>query len=118
MVYQEAIKSGKTPQVKATSGCGQSTIQETIERTQKYERKGKIWKELTDSVTHYIAKDCLPVNVVKGSGFKKMIDAFDSRYELPSRNHFSRIALPALYASVNQKVKQDIGAQTIFFSYH
>lgn len=43
-VYQEAMKSGKTPRTKATtftSVCGQSTIQETIERTQKYERKGK-----------------------------------------------------------------------------
>ena len=114
MVYQEAMKSGKTPRGKTASGCSQSTIQETIERTQKYEHKGKKWKELTDSVTHYIAKDCLPVSVVEGSGFKKMIDAFDSRYELPSRNHFSRIALPALYASVKQKVKQDISAQQYF----
>ena len=116
-VYQEAMKSGKTPRTKATTSmsvCGQSTIQETIERTQKYERKGKKWKELTDSITHCIAKDCLPINIVEGVGFKKMIHAFDSRYELPSRNHFSRIALPALCVSVKQKLKQDISTQQYF----
>ena len=111
MVYQEAMKSGKIPRQKTASGCSQSTIQETIERTQKYKCKRKKWKELTDSVTHYIAKDCLPMSVVEGSGFKKMIDAFDSRYKLLSRNQFLRIALPALYASVKHKVEQDISAQ-------
>ena len=81
---------------------------------QKYEQKGKKWKELTDSITHCIAKDCLPISVVEGVGFKKMIDAFDLRYELPSRNYCSRIALPALCTSVKQKVKQDISTQQYF----
>ena len=29
------------------------------------------------------AKDCLPINVVEEAGFKKMINAFDLRYEIP-----------------------------------
>ena len=45
VVYQEAMKSGKTPRGKTASGCSQSTIQETIERTQKImnakERNGR-----------------------------------------------------------------------------
>ena len=44
IVYQEAMKSGKTPRTKATTStsvCGLSTIQETIERTQKYGWKGR-----------------------------------------------------------------------------
>ena len=60
MVYQKAMKSGKNPRVKATSGCGQSTIQETIERTQKYEHKGKKWKELTDSIPTTLLRIVFP----------------------------------------------------------
>ena len=39
MVYQEAMMRGKTLRVKAASGYGQSTIQETIERTQNMNAK-------------------------------------------------------------------------------
>ena len=60
------------------------------------------------------AEDCLPINVVEGAGFKKMINAFDLRYEIPIWNHFSRIALPSLCASVKQRVKQNISALQCF----
>ena len=118
-VYQEAMKSGKTPRSKTTTSAtllpvAQSTIQESVERAQKYERKGKKWKELTDSITYCIAKDCLPINIVEGAGCKKMINTFDSRYEIPGRNHFSRIALPSLCTSVKQRVKQDVSALRYF----
>ena len=56
-----------------------------------------------------IAKECLPINV-EGAGIKKMINAFDSRYEIPGRDHLSRIALPSLYTSVKQQVNQDVNA--------
>ena len=90
LLYQEAMKSRKTPRIKSTTlpPVAQSTIQESIECAQKYEQKGKKWKELTDSITHCITKDCLPINVVEGDGFKKMINAFDLRYEILGGNHF------------------------------
>ena len=112
-IYQEAMKSGKTPRIKSTTllPAAQSTIQESVECTQKYERKGKKWKELTDSITHCIAKDCLPINVVEQAGFKKMISTFDSRYEMPG---WTRIALPSLCALVKQRVKQDVSALQCF----
>ena len=40
---------------------------------------------------------------------------FDPRYELPSRSYFSRTAIPALYESVRERVKQDL-AEVFFFS--
>ena len=114
-LYEDAMKTAKTSRSKSVPvSVGQSTIEETIERTQKYERKGKRWKELTDSITYCIAKDCLPINIVEGAGFKRMINAFDSRYEIPSRNHFSRIALPSLSTSVNQQVRKKIGTLQYF----
>ena len=41
-------------------------------------------------------------------GFKKLIGIFDPRYEIPSRNYFSRTGIPALYASTRDKVAQEI----------
>ena len=77
----------------------QSTTQDSVEHAQKYEQSGKKWKKLTYSITHCIAKSCLPINVAEGAGIKKMINAFDLRYEIPGQNHFSKIALPSLCAS-------------------
>ena len=77
----------------------QQTVKETFIKSQPYYKKRKRWNELTNAVTYCITKDSLAINTVKRTGFKKMMKAFDSRYELPSRNYFSRTALPALYNS-------------------
>ena len=84
--------------------------------SQPYNWKGKKWKELSDSITYFIAKDCLPVNNVEGAGFRKMVKTFDSHYDIPSRNHILRIALPSLHATVKQKVKQEISSISHFSS--
>ena len=68
-LYQEAMKSGKAPRYKPLP-VSQPTIQGSVERVQKYEQKGKKWKELTDSITHCIAKDCLPINIVEGASLR------------------------------------------------
>ena len=66
-VYSEATeamnsKPSRQPSIRSKGiAVGQSTLKESLERGQKYERKGKKWKELTDAVTYYIAKDSLPV---------------------------------------------------------
>ena len=87
MVYKEAIdamnaKDNSTGRrVRSTvPPVGQPTLQETIARSQQYDRKEKKWKELTVSITYCIAKDCLSINTVEGAGFKKMIATFDPRY--------------------------------------
>lgn len=92
----------------------QLTLVESIERVQKYERKGKKWKELTDAVMFYLAKDCLPLYTVEKPGFRKLVETLDSRYELPSRSYFSRTALPELYTQVRDRVKAELGSITYF----
>ena len=39
----------------------------------RYEGKGKRWKEITDGVTYYIAKDSLPIYTIEKPGFKKIL---------------------------------------------
>ncbi len=84
------------------------------ESVQRYERKGKKWKELTDAVMFYIAKDCLLLYTVEKPGFKNLVSTFDSRYDLPSRSYFSRTALPELYAEVRDQVKAELEPITYF----
>ena len=74
--------------------------------------KGKKWQQLTNKVTRCIAKDILSICIVDKPGFKQILDSFDPRYQLPSRKHFSKTAIPALFnttqlalASMLQEVK-------------
>ena len=85
-----------------------------MKKSQKYEKKGKRWKELTDSVKFCIAKDSLLICIVEKPGFSQMLKSFDGRYELPSCNYFSRTALAALYTSVKEKMKKEIASVQYF----
>ena len=42
-------------------------------------------------ITYYIVKDSLPIHTVERSGFKAMLKAFDTRYDIPSRNYFREL---------------------------
>ena len=46
----------------------------------------------------------LPVAIVEKSGFKKMLETFDPRYQLPSCKHISQVIIPALYNSTQASV--------------
>ena len=88
----------------AGSSAAQPTITDTLTLATKYARNSKRWKELTDAVTFYITKDMLPMYTVEKPGFKQLLSTFDSRYQLPSRNNFSRTVIPALYTQVREKM--------------
>ena len=51
---------------------------------------------------------CLYTYVVEKNGFKKIMAAFDNRYEVPSRNHFSRTGIPALYETTRERVSKEV----------
>ena len=75
-------------------GSGQQiTLGQAIERSKAYTRGSQRWKEITESVTHFMAKEMIPFNTVKKPG---MMRKLDPRYEVPSRKYFSKTALPSL----------------------
>ena len=82
----------------------QVTLKEAVERTQPYPRSSRRWQEITTSVTNFIAKEMMPVNIVERQGFKDMVRKIDCRYEIPSRKYFSKNALPSLYAATYRKI--------------
>ena len=79
-VNAAAAASKKRPK---TSSDMQPTIVDLVESMRKYQKNGKKWQQLTDSVTHCLCKDMLPIYTVEKEGFRKMIHALDPQYELP-----------------------------------
>ena len=80
----------------------QLTFVQSMTASQKYGRKGRKWKEL------------LPIYTVEKSGFQCMLNKFDARCEVPSQTYFSRTAIPTLYASVKEQVKQELSTVQYF----
>ena len=78
--------------------ASQPLIMDALDRIKKLDSCSKEYKELTKSVAICIAKDMLLIYTVEKEGFKAMLRKFNPRYDLPSRNHFSRVVLPALYS--------------------
>ena len=92
----------------------QTTIISNIKKLKKYDCSSKKWKHLTDSVTYCLAKDMLPLYTVEKEGFQKLLKAFDSQYQLPNRKYFTNTAIPALYASTQEKVSNSISGAKYF----
>ena len=75
----------KQPADKATPGPSMSSqpmLQESMGMRVAYERKGAKWKELTNAVTIFIAKDSLPIFAVEKSGFKWLMRTFHTAFPL------------------------------------
>ena len=118
-LYDSVKKASQDTQKRTTVATEKnfrlSSIVESLTKFQKYNRKSRKWQSLTDSVTHFLAKDILPFYSVEKQGFKRMIASFDERYELPSRKYFSRTAIPALYNLTREAVAVEV-QQAEFFS--
>ena len=112
---QKALANTTKEPKKLQTHSTQPTLMETVVRCQPYKKKGKRYAELTNAITYCITKDSLPIHSIERTGFKAMLIAFDSRYQIPSRNYFSRTALPSLYCSTKERVAAEI-QQVRFFS--
>ena len=106
----------KTSEKECTSKATDKTVKDLFEAWTKLSSSSREHKELTKSVTYFLAKDMLTTYTVEKSGFVQMLTKFNSRYELPSRNYFSRVAIPALYSEVKSEIQQKINDQ--HFTYY
>ena len=57
-----------------------------------------------------------PAYTVEKSGFVKMLAKFNLRYDLPSRNYFSRIVKPSLYSEIKSDIQQQINNGQFFYA--
>ena len=90
----------------------------SIGRIKKLDSCSKEHEELTKSVAICIAKDMLLIYTIEKEGFKAMLRKFNPWYDLLSRNHFSRLVLPALYSETHEKLETLLGGDEVeYFSY-
>ena len=100
--YKSAAKAKKQQQdrKKKQSNSAPSTsaagIKQSFIRMEKYDKKSKRWKQISDAITVYLAKDMVPIYTVEKSGFKQLVGTLDKQYELPSRKYFTKTAIPTL----------------------
>ena len=94
----------------------QMTLAASFSKAVPYEKKSQKWKEITATVTHYIAKDMAPISVVEKPGFKNLVKTLDPKYELPGRKFFAEKALPELYISEREKLAHTLTDVTFYAS--
>ena len=64
-------------------------------------QKGTRWKEIKDEVSMHVAKDMLDIYPED--------ELFGSRYVLPSRKYFAKVAPPQLYSCITERRSQRAG---------
>ncbi|MBN3296042.1 ZBED4 protein, partial [Amia calva] len=69
---------------------------------------------ITDVITFFIPKDICPVSTVGNQGFKKLVNTLDKCYAMPSRHHFTRVALPTLHNKCCKEVANDASTAEYF----
>ncbi len=90
------------------------TLAGVVNRAQKYDRKTKRWREVTDALTYCLAKDMLSLHTVDKRGFRRMVEALNLRYDLPSTKYLSKTAIPTLYVQTRAKVAAEVRSAEFF----
>uniref|UniRef100_A0A673CIH1 BED-type domain-containing protein n=1 Tax=Sphaeramia orbicularis TaxID=375764 RepID=A0A673CIH1_9TELE len=91
-----------------TSYAVQSSISESLYAATPYPSTSERHQKITESIVHYLAKGMCSANTSDNSGFRQMVNTLDKRYVLPSRHHFTRAALPALYEKRRHEVANEL----------
>lgn len=69
-----------------------------------YEKTFKRYKEITEAITHFLAKDMMPLNTVSREGYTSLIHKMDRKYHIPSRNYFSHVVILQMYDECHKTV--------------
>ncbi|XP_073488853.1 E3 SUMO-protein ligase ZBED1-like [Aquarana catesbeiana] len=105
----ETLQKNKTAQSQSTCNqTKQTSIEVTLFNATLYPTTSLRHKEITEAITFHLAKDMAPVTTVEKEGFKKLIQTLDKRYQVPSRNYFSHVAIPALYVKCRETVETEL----------
>lgn len=103
-----AQKKTEAAAAKCPAKTTQVSITQAFTNATQYEKDSRRWKEITDAISYYIAKNMAPIATVERSGFKHLVKTLDRRYTVPSRPHFSQTALPNMYKTCRNKVAAEL----------
>lgn len=73
-----------------------------------YKRDSQKTTEITKAVTAFITSGTVPIYTVDKPSFRQLVSTLDPRYSMPSRNYFSRTAIPELYTKVKDEIKREL----------
>ncbi|XP_057181274.1 E3 SUMO-protein ligase ZBED1-like [Triplophysa rosa] len=116
--YQEfqRLKTQHASTLNTQPSTTQTTIKGTLFNAIPYSPCSQRHKEITEAITYHLAKDMCPLATVSNDGFKNMIAMLDKRYNIPSRNHFTKVALPSLYTKCRLEIEREIRSIEYFAS--
>ena len=96
----------------STTSCGnhhQLTLAQSLSKGVKWSTKSADHIKATEEITRMLCKDAMPLYTVEKNGFKRFIDyAFNKKYQLPSRKHFSEVSSEKLLTSTKEEVKLEL----------
>jgi hypothetical protein len=70
-------------------------------------------KNITSAIAKVIAGDLLPLSLVEKKYFKNLLSIAEPRYEMPSRQYFSKTVIPELY----EKLCNELQCKWTIFNY-
>ncbi len=89
---------------KSKAGLKQQMLLASL-RKDKFPRGGEKARMITQRLTEFIALDDQPISVVENTGFRRLLEFLEPRYELPSRHFITSTAIPELYNKVRTHVR-------------
>lgn len=80
--HQECMKLRSVPSMSHMDGekSSQISIKETFARGTAYDKKSKLWVEVTSAITIHLTRDMVQLSTVEKDGFREMIKMPDPRY--------------------------------------
>lgn len=119
-LYEEVHASNSSKQAGGTQSLTPkikiSSIEQSFAAVTPYEKHSKRHKEITGGIARYLTKDMIPMSAVSGAGFVDMIGILDRRYQIPSRNYFSQVAIPQMYDTCRKSVMLELSGVDYFAS--
>lgn len=61
-----------------------------------------------------IALDCQPFSIVSDTGFGRLMNALEPRYQIPSRKYITDKVIPDIESDVRDKVKENMNDASWF----
>ena len=94
----------------------QPSFFEAVKKQSPLPSSNKRTKEITDAITHFLAKDSVPFNAVECPGFRHLLHVLEPRYEVPAKLTFSRYRVVKLYDATWKQVLDELNNSLDYFT--
>lgn len=96
----------------SSSHSSQITLQETVERSKKWDINHEKARKIHVAIGEMMALDVQPFSIVEDIGFNRLMHLLKPNYEIPSRKYFTTNIIPELHSTVMAKVQLNIDSAT------